>query len=201
MPDFRKLSDADLVDFCENLAAQAPALSGALVPAPMLLTLTTNQARLETSIQQQLLNDSSALSATEIKNADRAETEAALATIKMQMRANGNPPSDFEMLGFGALDTATTPIDPNDPTDLVARGDSTNQNFLRWKGNNRSGSVIYIVEQRVGNAQEYTFLAAVTAQKYVHQGVSPGTPYRYRVKAQAATKDSAWSNTATVYEE
>ncbi len=197
--DFRKESDSELVDFTQNLIVQASNMTGTVIPPALLTTLTAQVGALTNAIDDGLASFTSAQAATQTKLINRKAVIDTLAQIKQTMRANKNPKPDFELTGFGALDFDATPITANAPTDLVATGDSTRQNYLRFKGNNRSGSVIYVIEYLAGDTMEFTFLAAIKSQKFTHSDVTPGQVYNYRVRAEAATNNSAWSNTAVVY--
>lgn len=197
--DFRKLSDADLVNFTENLSVQAPTVAGTVIPAALLTSVDSAKDSLSISTDASLNAISESQSVTETKNLNRNTLIAKLAQIKQTMRANQNPKSDFELLGFGALDFEPTPINAQAPSSLVATGDSTNRNYLRWKGNNKSGSVVYVIEFTAGDTQSFSYLANTKSQKFTHTNVTPGQVYQYRVKAQAAKTESAWSNTAVVY--
>ena len=198
--DFRKLSNADLVDFAQNVAGQAPNVNGTAIPAPLLASLAASTVTLQDSVQNAIISLTESLSRTEQKRAARQASIDLLAQTKTTMRANENPKEDFELLGFGALDNSRTPIMPQPPTELVAWGDSTNRNYLKFKGNNKSGSVVYVIEYLAGDTMPFTFLAQTKSRKYTHINVTPGQLYNYRVRAEAANGDvSAWSNTAVVY--
>lgn len=197
--DFRKLPDADLVDFAQNVVAKVPDMVGTAIPAPLVAAASTESGSLSDAIQASLAGFTTSTALTALKNQDRADLIDKLSQIKATLRANLNPDSDFELLGFGKLDREPSLINAQSPTNLVATGDSTNRNYLRWKGNNRSGSVNYIIEYTAGDTMQWTFLAATKSQKFTHDGVTPGQVYQYRVKAQSAKTESAYSNTAVVY--
>ena len=197
--DYRKLSDADLADFAQNVQANAAALTGTAVAAGNLTALGTATDDLIDAVQGAILTRANAQAATEVKTQKRKDVEEMLSTIKMSLRANGNPKEDFEFLGFGALDDTKTRIIPSAPTALVVSGDSSNQNYLRWQGNNESGSVSYVIERRVGDTGAWTYVAVTKRQNFTHQGVTAGQYSEYRVKAISATAESAYSNTAVIY--
>lgn len=197
--DFRKLSDASLVDFAQNITVKAftdPASYG--LQASQVSALDGGDD-LDNAIQNALQARTDSLEKTELKNTSRQSLIDTLAQIKTQMRASDATADKFLDLGFDAYDLIASPIIPVAPTDLTATGDSTRQNYLKWQGNNKSGTVTYIIEVRSGDEGVWTFVDAVKAQRFTHQNVIPGQYYEYRVKAKSAKFVSAHSNTAVVY--
>ena len=48
---------------------------------------------------------------------------------------------------------------------------------------------------------DWVMIGSSQKQSFRHEGVTPGQPYQYRVRAQATRGlVSAWSNTAAVYD-
>jgi hypothetical protein len=197
--DFRKLSDADLKDFAENVLAKAPTFNGTELAPSLTADLTSFTVSFQGGVQAAIASRTQSLADTQVKYAQRQLLENQLAQIKMTMRAAGNPPEDFEAAGFGALDETKTRIIPNAPSDLVVTGDSSNQNYLRWQGNNPSGTVSFVIERRIGDDGDWTYVSVTKRRNFTHQGVQAGQYSEYRVKAVSATEESAYSNSAVIY--
>ena len=204
MTDFRKLPRPALVDFTANtatgvadgkvtqfLVAQNTAISDALTDANAEL------AAAETTVVE---TRALAQSATQIAQAKAAVVVKLLSELKFSMRGVDAGPDEYDVLGFTPPDTVRSIVSPQTPTDLAAVGYSNGRNQLGWVGNNPSGSVTYAIEVKIGDTAPYVLLATTSTQKYLHENVTPGQFYQYRVRAQAARNvNSGWSNEAVVY--
>ena len=118
----------------------------------------------------------------------------------MGMHSVNSPGSEFEACGFDAPDTTRSAVVPQTPTDLSATGFSNGVNVTRWISHNRSGSVIFQLDCKIGDTADYVQVGATRSQTFRHLGVTPGQVYQYRVRAVAARGAfSEWSNLAVVY--
>jgi hypothetical protein len=71
-------------------------------------------------------------------------------------------------------------------------------NKLKFKGNNKTGNITYMIARREGDSAEWIFCGQSRKQDFVDQEASPAIRYEYKVKAQAASNESGYSNTAVV---
>jgi hypothetical protein len=140
-----------------------------------------------------------------IANEKTAALVKLLSELKFAMRGvdappDQAPPDQYDALGFTPPDTVRSIVTPQRPTDLSATGFSYGVNPLVWTGNNPSGSAVYAIEVKIGDTAPYVLLTTATAQKWKHEGVTPGQFYQYRVRAQAARNlVSDRSNETVVY--
>jgi hypothetical protein len=202
--NYRKMTRPALVTFATNtsagvaggkvsefLPAQNTAIADAIADATTALA-AADQTALDAR--------TAALAATELANEKAATLVKLLSELKFAMRGVDAPPDQYDALGFTPPDTVRSIVTPQRPTDLSATGFSYGVNQLVWTGNNPSGSVVYAIEVKIGDTAPYVLLTTATAQKWKHEGVTPGQFYQYRVRAQAARNlVSDWSNEAVVY--
>lgn len=128
------------------------------------------------------------------------EVKGILQNLKDAMKGVNSPGVDYSEIGFDPPIEVPTPVIPSTPTELAATGFSNGTNRLTFVGNNVPGSVTYSIEAIIGDTAPYVLVGTTQAQKWTHEGVTPGEFYQYRVRAQAARGVvSEWSNTAVVY--
>jgi hypothetical protein len=85
------------------------------------------------------------------------------------------------------------------PFDLVVTGTSDGTNRLKWKrGGNRQGTT-FIIEGKIGSADAWTMIDAVTGATFAHKDQTPGVKAQYRIKAKRGDSVSGCTNTAVVY--
>jgi hypothetical protein len=200
--NFRKLTDSELVDFAKNVGqklsdhkiecldnAVADGLAAALAPIN-----TSFEAKIEESAESEAATQ--AINAQ--KRSQRAQVEKKLGTIQDFLTANEGPEADYDQCGFNFPKAKSTVI-ANDPTGLTAVGTSNGVNTLAFKGNNKSGSVVYEIWRRQGDEGAWGIIAATKKQTYADTPVTPGQYYEYKVRAKAAKSVSNYSNSAVVY--
>ena len=150
------------------------------------------------------------LNATEARSASIAATQLAvdaqevvlklLAELRFTMRGVDTPADQYDALGLDAPDTVRSIVMPFTPTDLSATGFSNHTNRLTFKGNNKSGTVTYVIEAKIGDTAPFVLVGTTTNQKFTHENVTPGEYYLYHVRAQSGRNmTSQWSNEAVVY--
>jgi len=117
---------------------------------------------------------------------------------KYAMRSVGSPDDEYEALGYDPPADPRSRVKPKTPSGLAATGFSNGVNGLKWKGNNVSGRVLFLIEANSGDG--WFMIGSTRKIKFSHKGVTPGQPYEYRVRAEATRGQvSAWSNKAAVY--
>jgi hypothetical protein len=105
----------------------------------------------------------------------------------------------IELLGLDADENPLTAITPVAPVDLVVEGRSNAINYVKWKSGGNNSRTTYILEAKIGAANEYIFVKALTKQRFEHKNQTPGVRALYRVKAIHGELESAYSNEAVVY--
>ena len=200
--DYRKLTDADLVDFSKNVALQ---LTGHevvgldnLLQDDLALLFTPLNGSFETSIESGVTKTAQKQSAIAEKDGMRELVIERLATVRNHLVAAETPKESYEICGFTFPKVPST-IVANDPTELSGEGTSNGVNYLRWSGNNKPGSVVYEIWRRYGDGLPFVLHATTKKQSYNDTPVQPGGEYTYKVRAAAATNVSNYSNTALIY--
>jgi hypothetical protein len=198
------MSRAQLVDFAANTAtAVANGKVHGFLPAQNISfsnALAAAKAELAAADLAQVEMRALALQATQIAEDKRMAVLKILSEIKFAMRGVSSPAAEYQALGFVPPSQTRSVIMPQRPGELAASGFSFGVNQLRWSGNNASGTVMYIIEARIGPISAYVMIGSATRQSFKHTGVTPGKFYQYRVRAQASRGlVSEWSNEAVVY--
>lgn len=200
----RSLTRAQLVDFTTNaatgvangkvsgfLAAQNTSISDALIDANAELAAANLSAVETDTLKQQ---------ATSIAQDASDKVLFLLQELKFGMKSVDSPKADYDVIGFDPPVETRSTIVPQTPTELAAFGYSNGINTLTFVGNNRPGSVTYVIEAKIGDTAPYVMVGSTTRQAFKHGGVIPGEFYQYHVRAQAARGVvSDWSNEAVVY--
>jgi hypothetical protein len=200
--DYRKLTDADLVDFSKNVALQ---LTGHevvgldnLLQDDLALLFTPLNASFETSIESGVTKTAQKESAIAEKQSMRDLIIERLAMVRNYLVAAETPKSAYEICGFTFPKTPGAVV-ANDPTELSGEGTSNGVNSLRWKGNNKPGNVVYEIWRLHGDTAPWTLHATTKKQFHQDTPVTPGQVYNYKVRAVAATNVSNYSNVAVIY--
>ena len=200
--DYRKLSDADLVDFSKNVKMS---LDGGLVTG-LDPTLAADLSRLfdpinttfEAAIEDGVVKTAVKQSAIADKQSIREDVLVRLAKVRNYLVAAECPRRAYEACGFTFPKPPTT-ILAEAPSDLAAAGTSNGVTRLQFNGNNRLGSVTYEMWRRAGDEGEWGVLGITKKQAYIDSPVTPGQFYEYKVRAVAATNTSHFSNSAVIY--
>jgi len=200
--DYRRLTDADLVDFAKNVEQQlighnVDGIDNALADS-LAATLTTLNPPFETVIESSVTQTASKQSVIADKQGMRDELMAKLATVRNYLVAAESPKKAYEVCGFTFPRTRSTVI-AYDPSDLAGEGRSNGVNYLKWNGNNKTGSVVYEIWRRYGDGLPFQLHGTTKKQTYQDYPVQPGGEYTYKVRAVAATNTSNFSNTALIY--
>jgi hypothetical protein len=199
--DYRRLTDADLVDFSKNVALQ---LSGHevtglenLLQDTLAATLTplntTFETTIESSVTQIAVKESTVASKLDLRD----NIIERLAVVRNYLVAAETPKSSYEICGF-TFPRSRSSVVAADPTDLSAQG-FERVNSLVWSGNNKPGSVVYEIWRLHGDTAVWTLHATTKKQSFTDAPVTPGQVYNYKVRAVAATNASNFSNVAVVY--
>ncbi|MBK6723827.1 MAG: hypothetical protein IPO41_16620 [Acidobacteria bacterium] len=200
--EYRKLSDADLVDFSKNVETQLLAhtvegLDNALAD-DLAATLTPLNTPYETTIESGVQTRALKQSTTAEKQALREDVLARLGKVRNYLVAAESPKTAYEICGFTYPGDRTTII-ANDPGDLVAVGTSNGVNQISFNGNNKPSAVTYEIWRMHGDTAPWGIIATTRRQAYTDTPVTPGQYYAYKVRAVAATNQSNFSNVAVVY--
>lgn len=200
--NYRKLSDADLVDFAKNVESN---LTGHKVACldnaaadDLAATLTPLNATFETKIEESAASEAATQAVNAEKRIQRAQVEERLGTVQDFLTANKGLEADYDRCGFNYPKAKSTVV-ANDPTELTAFGTSNGVNSLAFKGNNKSGSVVYEIWRRHGDEGPWGIIATSKKQNYADTPVTPGQYYEYKVRAVASKSTSNYSNSAVVY--
>lgn len=200
----RDLNRAELVDFTTNTAtglangkvggfsaAQNTALSDAMTDA---------NAELAAARLNYVEARAAALEAFDVLDAKHKTVLDLHTDVRLLMAGSNSLNSEYEALGYDAPDTTRTAVVPNRPTDLVVTAYLPGVNTGKFKGNNKSQSVTYVVECKIGDTAPFVIVVTTTSQKFRHEGIVAGQFYEYRVRAQSARGVvSDWSNHFVVY--
>lgn len=200
--NYRKLTDADLVDFAKNVEKkltvhEVTCLDNA-VADDLAATLSPLNGTFEAKIEQSAESEAATQAVNAEKRAQRSQVEERLATVQSFLTANKGPEADYERCGFNFPKAKSTVV-ANDPTELTAIGTSNGVNSLAFKGNNKSGSVVYEIWRRHGDEGPWGINATTRKQAYADTPVTPGQYYEYKVRAVASKSTSNYSNSAVVY--
>ncbi len=200
--DYRRLSDADLVDFSKNVKTS---LDGGLVTGldPHLATdlaalLAPINTSFETSIEASVVQTAAKQTANADKQTLREDLTVTLTKVRNNLVAADCPRRAYEACGFNYPKPPTT-ILAEAPTDLAAAGTSNGVTRLMFNGNNKNGTVVYEMWRRSGDEGQWGMIGVTKKQGYIDSPVTPGQYYEYKVRAVAATNTSHFSNPAVIY--
>ncbi|MBK6748687.1 MAG: hypothetical protein IPG67_01375 [Acidobacteria bacterium] len=200
--DYRKLSDADLVDFSKNvgLSLRDRLVTGLdqTIADELATALEPVNTSFETSIESGVQRTAVKQTAIAEKQLMRDDLLVRLAKVRNYLVASECPRTAYEICGFTFPKPPTT-IQAEAPSDLVAAGTSNGVNRLRFLGNNKTGTVIYEMWRRAGDDGQWGVLGMTKKQGYIDTPVLPGQFYEYKVRAVAATNTSHFSNRAVIY--
>ena len=95
-------------------------------------------------------------------------------------------------------DNATPPVPPDTPQNLSAVGISSSSIRLNWEPGSTNEQSFDLQRAAAGTAN-WTALPSPGAgsTSYTDSGLSPATPYDYRIRARNSAGLSGWSDTAT----
>jgi hypothetical protein len=119
--------------------------------------------------------------------------------VRDTLKAVIAPRDQYELAGFDAPDMIKTTYVAQTPSGLSVVGFSNGVNKGKFKGNNKSASVVYEIWRRQRDSGDWGIITITKHGKFTDNAVTPGLFYEYKVRAQAAKNTSEWSNTAVVY--
>jgi subtilisin family serine protease len=106
-------------------------------------------------------------------------------------------PSAFSNVSSATTDTPTTTLGA--PTNLAGLAQPNNQISLNWEDNSATETRFVIQRSRQSNFASITPITVdPNSTSFWDWGLERGTTYFYRVRAETATTQSAWSNTASI---
>ena len=103
----------------------------------------------------------------------------------------------YKLFGFDPPVRGRTQVIAETPTELTAMW-TPDGNKLKYKGNNKTGSITYMIARREGDSAEWIFCGHSRKQDFLDKNIRPGVSYEYKVQAQAAKNKSDFSNTVVV---
>lgn len=196
------LSDADLVDFAKNveknLKTHKVTCFDDAVADDLAATLSPLNGTFEAKIEESAASEAATKAVNAEKRSQRSQLEERLGTIQSFLTANKGAEADYDRCGFNFPKAKSTVV-ANDPTELTAFGTSNGVNSLAFKGNNKSGSVVYEIWRRHGDEGPWGITATTKKQVFADTPVTPGQYYEYKVRAVASKSTSNFSNSAVVY--
>jgi len=200
---FRQLPDKDLADFAANVltllgGTQLKAID-TTVRTKLVTALGTLPDDLSTQSASASVAETERKAAVSTKNTTRFQVEALMSQVKNSLVAGVAPKEQYDLCGFDLRSPGVGAYVPQDPTELSAVGFSNAVNVIKWKGNNRSGSVVYELWRRQGDTGAWALLATTKKQTFTDTPVTPGQYYEYKTRARAARSVSHYSNAAVVY--
>ncbi|MBX3293875.1 MAG: hypothetical protein KF881_13385 [Acidobacteria bacterium] len=201
--NYRRLSDNDLADFAANvldllggtkLDAIDPAVRTSLETA-----IGTLPADLDVQAQAAMATEGERKAVVSIKNTMRQQIIELMSQVRNSLIAGVAPKEQFDFCGFDYREPAIGTYQAQDPTELSGFGYSNGVNVIKFRGNNRNGSVMYEIWRRHGDTVDWAIYANTRRQSYTDTNVSPGMYCEYRVRAVASNSISNFSNSAVVY--
>lgn len=201
--NFRRLTDNDLADFAENVKTL---LSGTEISAIDTVTRTslvtaigTLPEDLDELVLMAMTSEGERKAVVSTKNTARESLISLMAQVRNALVAGLAKKEQFDLCGFDYREKAQGTYAAQDPTELSAFGYSNGVNTLKFKGNNRTGSVVYEIWRREGETGTWAVLSTTKKQSFTDTPVVPGQFYEYKVRATAARSVSNFSNAAVIY--
>ncbi len=200
--NYRRLSDADLVDYLKNMAdrlanhkvecfdnALSDDLAAALEPIANVYETVTEEAVSVDTLKQ---------SVTATKATTREQALELISNVHSYLKSKHGGPSDYEILGFNFPKQGSRIIAQR-PDQLTATATSYGVVFLKFRGNNKPGNVFYEIWRRQGDEGPWTPHLMTKRQRAQDSPVTPGQYYEYKVRAVAATNTSEFSDSVVIY--
>jgi hypothetical protein len=182
----KRLSEHELESLSDELSDELAA------------SLTAPNTSLATKISEHDESEAKTEALGTQKRGFREEVISRISSVQTFIKANKGPESDYDLCQLNYPKAPSTYI-AADPSDLTAFGTSNGINTLKFKGNNKNGSVNYEIWRRQGDEGPWGIIGTTTTQGYEDKPVTPGQYYEYKVKAKAAKSESNFSNSAVVY--
>jgi hypothetical protein len=106
------------------------------------------------------------------KNDTRFQLIALMSQVRDALKAGLAPKKEYDLCGFDYRKEPATVI-ASDPTDLSGEGRSNGVNYLRWSGNNKTGTFVYELWRLHGDTAPWTLHATTKKQSYTDAAVTP----------------------------
>lgn len=162
--------------------------------------LSALRTRFDTQLNDQQAKKEAAVAATTLVGDTRKNLNEEIGSMNAVFKANKNIPADvIEALGLSATGDSGSSHAPVAPVDLVVTGSSNGTNTLKFGASGNKNRTNYIIEAKIGDAADYTFVAVTTKTRFEHKNQAPGVRVFYRVKAVRGDLESAYSNEAVIY--
>ncbi len=201
--NFRRISDAELADFAQNvanvLAGGGLAALDPVVRAELVAALGSLPDTLAEEARRAMASKEASMSDVSIRNQTGDTVRAMLARVRNSLKASVAPNDQYALCGFDQPRKAVRIYMAGDPTDLSAECFSNGENRLRFVGNSRYGNVIYQIWRRDSKQGEWLMHATVQKQSFIDDPVKVGKYYEYKIRAVAARSVSNFSNVAMVW--
>lgn len=198
-----RLNDNDLAELAANLVTL---LEGGDLPgidpyvrAALLAEFGTKPAEFKAKVTAALIADEKKKAAFSSKRLVRADLIAFGQRTSDALKAGTAGKDQFDLARLGFRSKRVNEYIAQTPTDMAATGFSNGVNRGRFKGNNRSTSVIYEIWRREGADRPWRVHIHTQKQTFDDKAVTPGRYYEYRVRAVAAKNTSGFSNSTIVY--
>lgn len=167
---------------------------------PQIAALETLRAGFSDQLNEQQAKKEASVAATTLVKDSRKNLNSEIGSLNAIFKANKEIAADLiEALGLSANGDSAVSSVPVAPVDLVVTGSSNGTNSLKWAGGGNKQRTTYIVEAKIGDAANYVFVAVSTKLRYQHKNQTPGVRVFYRVKAVNGDQESAYSNSAVIY--
>ncbi len=165
--NYRKLSDNNLADFGANVSALLSGTQLSAINAAVRTGLQTAIGTLPDDLNAQTMQaavaDAGRKAVVSAKNATREQLIDRMAQVRNALLA---PKNQFDLCGFDFRETTAGTVEAQDPTDLSAFGYSNGVNQLKFKGNNRAGTVVYEIWRRQGDTGAWALLSTTKKQSF-----------------------------------
>ncbi len=201
MPDYIPKPDREAV---AKIAAVLVALAAAPVDYGVIAAdVTALQAKLD-DFSAALDGADAAKAAAQIavsdKDGARKALEEAFRPVIQQIQTNPAVTDAKRVTaGIPVRDNVRTFSAPVAPTDLVAVGDASGFNSLKWKSGGNASGVQFEVERKVAGATAFSRVDVVTATTYKDSEITVGQHAEYRIVARRGAAKSTPSNVSSVY--
>jgi hypothetical protein len=198
------LTRAELVDFGRNAATQVAngKVSGLLPAQVASISAAIGDAAevLAEADRRQVETRAAGIAATAAAQAADLLMEKLLQDLKYLMKGIHSQAHEYDAVGFDPPVIGRRPVTPQTPFELAATGYSNGVNKLTFTSSNAPGRVMFLIEAKIGDSTQYSIIGITKAQRFKHEGVKPGVPIQYRIRAQSARGQiSTCSNEAAVY--
>jgi len=130
----------------------------------------------------------------------RSDLNGEMSLLNSEFKAIDDlPPDILEEMGLTPNKKRSASVAPFEPSELIVSGTSDGVNSLKWNRNGNRPGTMFIIEARIGEADDWAMIDVVTGSTYKHRNQKPGVTAQYRVKAKRGELESGSSNMAVVY--